>query len=112
MADGELAIRILSTDRRSIVHLEGAIDVYTSARLRRSLAELIATGARHVVLDLQRVSSITATGVGVVLGAAKRLHRLGGMFELRSPRPAVRNAIEITGLRAVLAPPPRPAMRG
>jgi anti-sigma B factor antagonist len=103
--DADLAdfhIRILSIDGRSIVHVSGELDAYTAARLRDSLAGLISAGSRHIVVDLADVSFMGASGIGVLVGACKRLHRDDGKLLLRSAPPSVQKLIEITGLDAML----------
>jgi anti-sigma B factor antagonist len=99
----ELSVQVLSSDGRSIEYVRGELDVYTATALRRSLAELIAGGARHVVLDLRHLSFMSATGLAVLVGAARRLRHHGGELVLRSTRPSVRKLIEITGWEEVLA---------
>lgn len=101
----ELSVQVLSSDGRSIVYVRGELGVYTATVLRRSLAELIAGGARHVVLDLRDLTFMSATGLGVLVGAARRLRHHGGDLVLRSTRPSVRQLIEITGWEEVLADP-------
>ena len=95
-------IRILSTDGRSIVHVSGELDAHNAARLRDSLAGLISAGSRHIVVDLADVSFMGASGLGVLVGAGKRLRRDDGLLLLRSAPPRVQKMIEITGLDATL----------
>ena len=95
-------IRALSTDGRSIVYVSGELDAYTAARLRDSLAGLISAGARHIVVDLGELSFMGASGLGVLVGARKRLSRDDGKLLLRSAPPGVQKMIEITGLDATL----------
>ncbi len=98
----ELTVRVLGTDDRSFVYLRGEFDAYTAAALRESLAELIGTGAHHIVVDLRDLSFMSAAGLGVLVGAAKHLRREDGTLVLRFAQPDVRRLIEITGLTSVL----------
>lgn len=98
----DLHIRVLSSEGRSIVHVSGELDVYTAARLRDSLAGLISGGARHIVVDLANLSFMGASGLGVLVGAWKRLRRDDGNLVLRSVPPSVQKMIQITGLDATL----------
>jgi anti-sigma B factor antagonist len=103
--DADLAdfhTRILSIDGRSIVHVSGELDAHNAARLRDSLWGLISAGSRHIVVDLADVSFMGAGGLGVLVGAGKRLRRDDGMLLLRSAPPSVQKMIEITGLDATL----------
>ena len=95
-------IRMLSTDGRSTVHVSGELDAYTAARLREALAGLIRAGSRNVVVDLSDVSFVGASGLGVLVGAGKRLRGDDGKLLLRSAPPSVQKMIEITGLDATL----------
>lgn len=56
----------------SMVHLAGDVDVYTSPALRNTLIDLEGRGSRVLLVDLNDVDFIQATGMGVLLGAAKR----------------------------------------
>ncbi len=98
----EFSTRVLRTDDRSFLYLRGEVDAYTAAVLRESLAELIGTGARHIVVDLRDLSFMSAAGLGVLVGAAKRLRGEDGSLVLRSAQPDVRRLVEITGLASVL----------
>ncbi len=95
-------IRVLTSASRSVVFLRGDLDAYSAARLHESLAELVGAGARHIVIDLRDLSFMAASGLGVLVGAAKRVQRLDGKLVLRSAQPSVRRIIEITGLDGVL----------
>lgn len=97
-------IRVLSSDGRSIVHVSGDLDASTAARLRELLAGLINAGARHIVVDLGDLSFMGAGGLGVLVGAARRLRRDDGKLLLRSAPPSVQKIIEITGLRETMPP--------
>ena len=101
-------IRVLSSDGRSIVYVSGELDSSTAARLRDSLVGLISAGARHVVVDLAGVSFMGAGGLGVLVGAGKRLRHDNGKLLLRSASPSVQRMIEITGLDATLPRIPGP----
>ena len=95
-------IRVLSSDARSVVHVSGELDAYTAARLRESLAGLISAGARQIVVDLAELSFMAASGLGVLVGASRRLQRDKGKLLLRAAPPSVNKMIEITGLDATL----------
>lgn len=95
-------IRMLSTAGRSIVHVSGELDAYTTARLRDSLAGLISAGVRQIVVDLADASFVGASGLGVLVAASKRLRRDDGKLLLRSAPPSVHKMIEITGLDETL----------
>jgi anti-sigma B factor antagonist len=100
-----VGLQVLSSDGRSIVYVRRELDVCSATLLRRTLVELIAGGARDVVLDLRELSFMSATGLGVVIAATRRLRLHGGRLVLRSTRPSVRKLIEVTGWEELLAGP-------
>jgi anti-sigma B factor antagonist len=84
------------------VVVQGEIDVATSPTLRDDLSALIARGARHITLDFADVSFVDSSGLGVLVGAYKRLREDGGSIRIVSAQPSVRKVFEITGLEAAL----------
>jgi len=56
-------------------------------------------------VDLRDLSLMSAAGLGVLVGAAKRLRREDGSLVLRSAQPDVRRLVDITGLNPVLLQP-------
>ena len=102
IGSADFHLRVLSSDDRSIVYVRGELDAYTAAGLRDSLAGLISAGARHIVVDLGQLSFMGASGLGVLVGASRRLRRDDGRLLLRSAPPGVQKMLEITGLDATL----------
>lgn len=76
----------------------GEIDVYTSPELRRELHGVVATGAPSIVVDLGGVDFIDSSGLGVLVGALKRMRERDGAVVLRAMTPSTRKVFDITGL--------------
>lgn len=94
----------LSTDESAdgpVLHIEGEVDVYTSPALRDELYRLIDAGAKRVVIDLADMDFIDSSGLGVFVGALKRIRERSGDLELRAMQPSTRKVLEITGLTQV-----------
>ena len=62
---------------------EGALDVYTSGSLREKLTELAQAGSTNVVVDLDEVSFMDSSGLGVIMGGQRRLREAGGELALK-----------------------------
>ena len=85
------------------VTVRGEIDVATSPRLRTELMRLIADGANDITLHFDGVSFVDSSGLGVLVGAYKRLHGDGGgAIRITGAQPSVRRVFEITGLETAL----------
>jgi anti-sigma B factor antagonist len=60
--------------------------------------ELIDNGNQRIAIDLSGVEFMDSTGLGVLIGALKRVRESGGSLVLGGIRPAVSRVFEITGL--------------
>jgi anti-sigma B factor antagonist len=81
----------------TIVTVAGVVDMTTVAGLRERLFELAAAG-RPLVADLNQVSFIDSSGLGVLVGTAKRAVSSGGVLQVVSAQPNLRRLFRITGL--------------
>jgi anti-sigma B factor antagonist len=99
----EIAVDITTgpgqSDGEYLVTVSGEIDVATSPRLRHELLGLLDQKAQSIVLDLGGMSFIDSSGLGVLVGALRRLREQdGNNIVLRGMQPPVRRVFEITGL--------------
>jgi anti-sigma B factor antagonist len=85
-------------DERVVLMVEGEVDTFTSARLRDALNEALERGPTEIVLDLSNMELIDSTGLGVLVGALKKLRERDGVMVLRYPTPAVMRVLSIVGL--------------
>lgn len=85
-----------------VVRLAGSLDVRTVGRVRQQLNELIDTTDGDVLVDLEQLVAIDASGLGVLFTAHRRAERLGRNLVLRHPLPAVARVLAVTKLSRVL----------
>jgi anti-sigma B factor antagonist len=97
----ELSLATRTVADHAVVEVGGEVDVYTAPRLRERLVELIDGGARDVVVDLGRVDFLDSTGLGVLVGALKRLRAAGGTFSLVCAKEPLLKVFRITALDQV-----------
>ena len=81
-----------------VVTVGGEVDLHSAPELRGALDDVLAAGARTLVLDMRGVLFIDSTGMGVVTAAVKRLREDGGSFVIASDRPEVLRVFRVTGL--------------
>jgi anti-sigma B factor antagonist len=86
---------------RTIVEVAGEIDVYTAHGLREKLAELIDSDHRDLLVDLRGVGFMDSTGLGVLVGALKRVRGFGGNLQLVIDQEKVLKVFRITALDQV-----------
>ncbi|MDQ3756229.1 MAG: anti-sigma factor antagonist [Actinomycetota bacterium] len=86
-----------------VVEVSGEVDVYTAPQLRQVLMDVIdGRGVDVLDVDLAHLGFIDSTGLGVIVGALRRIRADGGDLRLLNPRPGVEKALQITGLADIL----------
>jgi len=97
----DLSVETRHADGFSIVDVIGDLDVYGAAKLRDAVTELIDTHHHQVVIDLTHVDFVDSTGLGVLVGAFKRIRAREGSLQLVSDQDWLLRLIRITGLADV-----------
>ncbi|HEX8632391.1 MAG TPA: STAS domain-containing protein [Catenuloplanes sp.] len=97
----ELSLATRTVAEHTVLEVGGEVDVYTAPRLRERLIEVVDAGARNVIVDLGRVDFLDSTGLGVLVGALKRLRAAGGTFGLVCAKEPLLKIFRITALDQV-----------
>jgi anti-sigma B factor antagonist len=98
------------TDRHlGIVSATGEIDLATVPALREAISEHIVAGRTNLLVDLRAVTFLDSTGLGVLVGAAKKAHGGGGCLRLVCDNDRVLRLLRITGLDRAIAVHPNVA---
>lgn len=95
-------ISIIERDGWTVVSVRGELDVATAPGLRNEIVRLASNGTSKLLLDLSGVEFLDSTGLGVIVGALKRLKGLGGELRLCGGEPGIRRVFELTGLDKIL----------
>lgn len=94
-----LTIDLLKKDRVLLVRLEGELDHHSAARLRADVEKEIESGlVKHLVLNLEHLSFMDSSGLGVILGRYKQIRANGGEMVVCAISPAVHRLFEMSGL--------------
>ena len=101
-----------AVDASDILRLRplGILDSDTCVGLRAHLGAAFAIGVDAVEIDLQDVSSIDETGLGVLAGAARHLCSRGGSLWLVHPSVRVLKSLRINELLHLVQVCPSPAL--
>src|ERR687894_1146099 len=97
----ELGIDVRKSNAHAIVAVKGEIDVYTAPKLREKLIELVSEGSYNVVVNLEGVDFLDSTGLGVLVGALKRVKAHQGSLALVCTQDKILKIFKITGLTKV-----------
>ena len=99
----DLTLSTREADGTTVVAVGGEIDVYTAPRLRDKFTELVAAGSYDIIVDMQNVEFLDSTGLGVLVGALKRVRTHNGSLHLVCSQERVLKVFRITGLTKVFA---------
>ena len=98
----DLKLRTRSTGNATVVEVGGEVELHSAEQLRDELIQACNVERPCIVVDLSRVSFIDSSGLGVLVGALKRVRERGAL-SLVCPQQRVRRVFEITGLTQVFS---------
>ncbi|MGH9183309.1 MAG: STAS domain-containing protein [Acidimicrobiales bacterium] len=99
----ELGLDVTERAGYSVVSVSGEVDVATVPHLREKLHGLAAQGQNQIVVDLDAVDFLDSTGLGVLVGALKRVRATDGDLRLVCNQSRIAKVFEVTGLTRVFA---------
>jgi anti-sigma B factor antagonist len=101
MASARLDLHVTASGGCIVVKVGGEIDMASAPELRECLYQMIDAGSRRLLVDLRQVSLIDSTGLGVLVGAKRRLGEHGyddGCIRLVGAHGLVLRALGLSGL--------------
>jgi anti-sigma B factor antagonist len=96
-----LTIRVRREPGYVVITAAGEINIFTVARLRDQLFTLTSDG-QPLIVDLDRVTFLSAAGLGALVGAARRVAARGASLHVVCVRPQIRQLLQLTGLARTL----------
>ncbi|MCW2506208.1 MAG: hypothetical protein JWO79_4492 [Actinomycetia bacterium] len=86
---------------RSVVTVTGELDMLGAPRLRQILLGCLSEPGADVVADLDGITFLASTGLGVLVEAGQHATARGSKLRLVCSTRAVRRPLELTGLNQV-----------
>ncbi len=83
------------------IAIKGEIDIYSAPDFKDSLYQSINDVQQDIILDCGDLSYIDSMGLGILVGALKRVREKDRNIIIRNPRSTVRKLFRITGLDKV-----------
>jgi len=97
----ELSVTTSRQGDVTVVSVAGEVDVYTAAQLRAALDEEVAADRVQLVVDLDEVTFLDSTGLGVLVGRLKLVRNSSGWLRLVCSNERILRVFRITGLDKV-----------
>ena len=85
----------------AVLEVQGEVDLYTSSQLRDAILRLTEESENRIVVDLNNVSFMDSSGLGVLVAGLKRARERGGELALVFGEGSVQKVLGITGLDRV-----------
>lgn len=85
-----------------VIAVLGELDLSTAPRLRQHIVTAINEGATRLVLDLSGTDFLDSIGLGVIVGALKRLQPLHGQLVVATDVARIRSVFELTRLDQIV----------
>ena len=95
-----MTIEIKRNTEEPIIKLVGRLDTTTAPALDKTINEDIA-GTKNLVLDVKDLEYISSAGLRVLLGAQKKMQKIGSM-KVTNVREEVMEVFEMTGFADIL----------
>ena len=95
-----MTIEIKKNAENTTIEIVGRLDTTTAPALDKTISEDLCN-VKHLVLDVKGLEYISSAGLRVLLGAQKRLQKVGSM-KLINVCEAVMDVFEMTGFADIL----------
>jgi anti-anti-sigma factor len=92
-----------------IVKLSGRLDSSTAPSAEESFTRVLATGPRHLAIDLSNLEYISSAGLRILLVVARKLQQAKGKVVLFGLRDNVREVFQISGFDRIFTIQPNMA---
>lgn len=85
------------------IRLSGELDHHTADDLREKAANTIEENKiRHIVLNLEQLSFMDSSGLGVILGRYKQIKLVHGEMVVCAISPAIKRLFDMSGLFKII----------
>ncbi|GIM48286.1 anti-sigma F factor antagonist [Collibacillus ludicampi] len=86
-----------------VVRLQGELDHHTAEIVRERVeGELNKDLTPHLIMNLEGLSFMDSSGLGVILGRYKRVSQMGGRMALCSVNDTLLRLFELSGIQKIL----------
>ena len=81
-----------------IMDINGEIDLYNAPDIKENIKNQMESGKTNIVINLDKVSYIDSSGIGVLISSLSNLKKAGGSLKIINVYASVRKVFELTKL--------------
>lgn len=95
-----LAIKKFFNEEENVwnIELSGEVDIYTAGQLKEAFIKIIEERKENIKINAGMLEYIDSTGLGVLIGALKRLKQENKHIIIFNIKPSIKKLLNITGL--------------
>ena len=93
-----MKINVKKSENQVIFQLEGSLDIYTSLDLKAALEDHAAENSMLVVIDMEKLSYIDSSGIGILIKALNYVQGLQGKLAVANLKPVIEKVFKVSGL--------------
>lgn len=98
MNGAEFGIDVEGNGSSRVVKLTGECDLSSAPALRETLRPLVPPDVTQLTVDVSGLDFIDSTGLGVIVGALRRIREAGGELTMSGAQGQVLRVLEVTRL--------------
>ena len=92
-----------NSDNIYLVELSGAMDLYSSNKLKDLVIKMVKNTVERVIISLNEVDSVNSASVGALIYVSSTLKKLNCPLVIIAPEGPVMQALEVTRLKGYFA---------
>ncbi len=81
-----------------IFDINGEIDLYNAPDIKKNIKEKMDQGKNNIIVNLDKVSYIDSSGIGVLISSLSQLKKVGGGLKIINVYASVKKVFELTKL--------------
>ncbi|MEN6327802.1 MAG: anti-sigma F factor antagonist [Syntrophomonas sp.] len=86
-----------------VVKVKGELDMLIAERIREEIdKKLVENQIKNLILNLDKVTFIDSSGLGVIIGRYKKISALNGRMYIVGARPAVEKILFFSGINKLV----------
>ncbi|KIY21600.1 MULTISPECIES: anti-sigma F factor antagonist [Mesobacillus] len=86
-----------------LIRISGELDHHTADELREQATKAIENeGIRHIVMNLEHLTFMDSSGLGVILGRYKQIKQLHGEMVVCAISPPIKRLFDMSGLFKII----------
>lgn len=93
-----MEINVRNVDKAVVLDINGEIDLYNAPEIKSKITELMESGKSDIIINLEKVSYIDSSGIGVLISSLSNLKKAGGSLKIINVFASVRKVFELTKL--------------